>query len=315
MSLYEHRNLKPMLLSETKEPFDSPDYLYELKLDGIRCLAYVSPEEVDLRNKRGLSLLAPFPELRILSSCVESPCLLDGELIVMSEGRVDFEAVQSRALRSTPDKVALASRMHPASFVAFDILHYAGRDLIDDTLLDRKAVLAQAVRENNRTAISRSVENQGSQFLELTKAQSLEGIVAKRKDSLYHPGKVTKDWLKIKNLIDEDFVACGYIDKGQGVVSLILAQYDKRKLAYQGHVTLGVTMGKIAGFPTAARGPSGIPPQEGARWFRPMRVCTVTYMDRTSAGGMRQPRLKGFRDDKSIHECTVNQREIEKGTP
>lgn len=141
---------------------------------------------------------------------------MDGELIVMSEGRVDFEAVQSRALKSTPDKVALASRMHPASFVAFDILHYAGRDLIDDPLLDRKAVLAQAVRENGMAAISRYTENNGRAFFELAKAQGLEGIVAKRKTSLYHPGKVTKDWLKIKNLIDEGFVACGYIDKGQG---------------------------------------------------------------------------------------------------
>ncbi len=314
MSLYEQRDLKPMLLSETKEPFDSPEYVFELKLDGIRCLAYVSPQEADLRNKRGLSLLVPFPEFRALTACVEAPCVLDGELIVMTDGRIDFEAVQSRALKSTPEKIALASRLHPASYVAFDILHYAGRDLIDEPLLERKELLSRAVKENGMAAISRWVEQQGKAFFDLTHAQGLEGIVAKRKGSLYHPGKTSKDWLKIKNLIDEDFVACGFIEKGEGVVSLILGQYAGRKLVYKGHVTLGVTMRKIAGFQTSSRVPNGIPQQEGARWFRPMKVVTVTYMERTSSGGMRQPRLKGFREDKGINECTIGQRETEKST-
>lgn len=313
MSLYEKRDLKPMLLSEKKEPFDSTDFIYELKLDGIRCLAFVSPGEADLRNKRGLSLLAPFPELRAISACVDQSCVLDGELIVMTDGRVDFEAVQSRALKSATNKIELASRLHPASYVAFDILHCAGRDLIDEPLLERKAVLAKAVRENGTAAVSRWVERQGKAFFDLTHAQGLEGIVAKRIDSLYHPGKTTKDWLKIKNLIDEDFVSCGYIEKGEGVVSLILGQYAGRELVYQGHVTLGVTMGKIAGFPLSSRAPTGIPPQEGAKWFRPMRVVTVTYMERTRSGGMRQPRLKAFRNDKGIYDCTVNQRGAEKG--
>lgn len=307
MNLFDARDVRPMLLSEAKEPFDSPDVLYELKLDGIRCLAYVSPECVDLRNKRGLSLLGSFPEMRALASCVHAPCVLDGELIVMTNGQVDFEAVQSRALQSTPEKVELASRLHPASYVAFDILHYAGRDLIDEPLLTRKAILSEAVRESDMLAISRCIEHHGTAFFELTRAQGLEGIVAKRKTSLYHPGKRSRDWVKIKNLIDEDFVACGYIDKGEGVLSLILAQYDQRKLVDQGHVTLGVSAGKIAGYPTTTRKPSGLPPQEGARWFRTMRVCTVTYMERTSAGGMRQPRLKGFREDKRLRECIIRQ--------
>lgn len=305
MSLFDTRNLKPMLLSEAKEPFDSPDYLYELKLDGIRCLAYVSPDEVDLRNKRGFSLLTAFPEMIKMSACVDTPCVLDGELIVMHDGTVDFEAVQSRAMKSTPEKVEIAARLHPASYVAFDILHCAGRDLIDESLINRKAILNDTVHENETLAVSRCIENQGVAFFDMTHAQGLEGIVAKRKNSLYHPGKTSKDWIKIKNLIDEDFVACGYIEKGRGVVSLILAQYEKRKLIEQGHVTLGVSMGKIAGFPTTTRAPAGIPAQEDARWFRPMRVCTVTYMERTSAGGMRQPRLKGFRDDKAARDCKV----------
>lgn len=307
MSLFETRDLKPMLLSEIKEPFDSPDYLYELKFDGIRCVAYVSPEEVDLRNKRGLSLLASFPELRRIAACVDAPCVLDGELIVMSGGKVDFETVQSRVLKSSPEKVKLASHFHPASYVAFDILHYAGHDLLDDPLVNRKSLLNETIHEHEMLAISRCIEDHGIAFFEMTHAQALEGIVAKRKNSLYYPGKTSKDWLKIKNLIDEDFVACGYIEKGHGIVSLILAQYDKRKLVEQGHVTLGVSLEKIAGFPATTRAPYGIIQQEGARWFRPMRVCTVTYMERTSAGGIRQPRLKGFREDKHTRECTVHQ--------
>ena len=304
MSLFESRDLKPMLLGEVREPFDSPDFIYELKLDGIRCLAFVSPAGVDLRNKRSLSLLGSFPEMRGITVSVETHCLLDGELIVMTDGKVDFESLQCRAMTTTPDKVTLAAGLRPASFVAFDILHTAGRDLIDEPLMARKEILRQTVKETGKLAVSRFIEHNGVAFFELTKEQGLEGIVAKRKESIYHLGKRSKDWLKIKNLIDEDFIACGFIDKGQGIVSLILAQYQGNELVYQGHVTLGVTMTKLSGFPTTGQAMAGIPSQAGTvRWFQPPRVCTVTYMERTSAGGMRQPRLKAFRDDKTLREC------------
>lgn len=164
MSLFETRGIKPMLLGEVKEPFDSIDYIYELKLDGIRCLAYITPDNVDLRNKRGLALIGSFPEMAALSSGVKAPCLLDGELIVMTNGAVDFEAMQSRAMSATPDKVALASRLRPASYVAFDILHYDGRDLIYEPLMIRKATLHDAIQENKRLAVSRYIEGQGISF-------------------------------------------------------------------------------------------------------------------------------------------------------
>ncbi len=304
MSLFESRDLKPMLLGEVREPFDSPDFIYELKLDGIRCFAFVSPAGVDLRNKRSLSLLGSFPEMHGITVNIKTRCLLDGELIVMTNGKVDFESLQSRVMTTAPDKVALVSGLRPASFVAFDILHAAGRDLIDEPLMARKEILRQTVKETGKLAVSRFIEHNGVAFFELTKEQGLEGIVAKRKESLYHLGKRSKDWLKIKNLIDEDFIACGFIDKGQGIVSLILAQYQGNALVYQGHVTLGVTMTKLAGFPTTVQALVGIPSQAGTvRWFQPPRVCTVTYMERTSAGGMRQPRLKTFRYDKTPREC------------
>lgn len=306
MTLFDRRDLKPMLLSEAKEPFDSEDYLYELKLDGIRCLAYVTPDTVDLRNKRGMALLPAFPEMAQIKACVQKPCLFDGEILVMGQKGPDFEALQSRAMMSQPDKVLLASKRRPASYVAFDLLCLDGRDLTGLPLTERKAMLNASCTEQGRFSVSRCFERDGKALYELTREQGLEGIVAKRKDSQYHFDKTSKSWVKIKNLIDEDFAACGYIAKGKGVLSLVLGQYGaKGALSYEGHVTLGVTRDKVARYAAGGPCPFDTLPNgnEGAVWFDPLQTCTVAFMERSSGGGMRQPRLKGFRDDKPYWAC------------
>ncbi len=144
-----------------------------------------------------------------------------------------------------------------------------------------------------------------------TKAQGLEGVVAKRRDSLYYPGKRTADWVKIKNLQDEDFVVCGYLLKDNHMVSVVLGQYDAGRLVYQGHVTFGVRgehFGRIQAVPKRDGPPFDGPVPKGnesAVWLEPALVCTVSYMERTKSGGMRQPVLKGLREDKAPAECKI----------
>ncbi len=137
--------------------------------------------------------------------------------------------------------------------------------------------------------------------------QSLEGIVAKRKDSKYYFDKRTKDWIKIKYLQDDDFVVCGYIIKENNVTSIVLGQYRGGSLVYRGHVTLGVSS---ADFQEIARQKKlELPPfeapagNENAVWVEPVLVCTVKYMMKTPNGGMRQPVFKGLRRDKGPEEC------------
>lgn len=134
------KTLKPMLIGKEQPAFDDANYLYELKLDGIRCLAYLD-DKTDLRNKRSFSLLSRFPELTQLHKQVRKHCVLDGELYVYHDGQVDFFTMQRRALTSDTFKVRLASKQYPAVYTAFDILYYDDHFVVNEPLYKRKALL------------------------------------------------------------------------------------------------------------------------------------------------------------------------------
>lgn len=303
MDLFEQKNIHPMLIGADGEPFDSPDYIYELNLDGERCIAYLDPKEgAYLRNKRSVKMLPKFPELSDLHKQVKKRCILDGELTIIKDGRPNFAEIQRRSLMSNQFKIRLAAQQFPATFVAFDCLYLDGEDITTRKLTDCKDALHKVVKESGRLALSRVVEVRGVDFYCLAEERDLEGIVAKRKDSIYTQDKRTKDWIKIKNLKDDDFVVCGYIRKGNHMTSIVLGQYRDGELVYKGHVTLGVggkPFARIAEQPTIYAPPFPVPPGNGnAVWVRTELVCTVKYMEKTASGGMRQPVFKGMRDDK-----------------
>jgi len=207
-------------------------------------------------------------------------------------------------------KIQLASSKLPASFIAFDILYYNDHEVINLPLMERKKLLEKAIKENESISISRYVEEKGIAFYQLTKQNHLEGIVAKRKDSKYYLDKRTKDWIKIKNLQDDDFVVCGYISKDNNVISIVLGQYLSKQLVYKGHVTLGVSTSDfqlIRSIPVIKAQPFNDLPSgnDDAVWIEPTLVCTVKYMIKTASGSLRQPVFKGLRVDKSPNECVV----------
>lgn len=308
--MFEQGNIDPMLIGSEKPPFDSKEYIYELKMDGVRCIAYFDKNYVELRNKRHMALLNKFPELANINNFVKKKCILDGELYVFKEGANDFFAVQKRCLTSDPFKIRLASKDSPATFTAFDILYLDGEDLTRKTLLERKKILSKIIKENTYINISRYVENQGIALFQLTADKGLEGIVAKKKTSLYHIGQRTKEWIKSKNFIDEDFVILGYIRKEHNMMSLILAQYDNKKLVYKGHVTLGVSLTYLNQHSSRVNKMPLKNISEGneeAIWISPFLVGTVKFMEYTEKGGMRQPVFKGFREDKLPKECIVKE--------
>lgn len=307
MDLYEGKQIKPMLIGATGEAFDSPDYLYELKFDGERCIAYLDPKEgTQLRNKRNVKMLPKFPELSALHKQVRKRCILDGELMVMKNGRPDFSAVQRRSLLSNPFRIQLAAKETPAAFTAFDILYLDGEDVTKRPLTERKKLLHKTVKEGGALALSRVFE-QGVALFSLARQNQLEGIVAKRKDSLYFQDKRTKDWIKCKNLLDEDFVVLGWIPKENHMTSIVLGQYKDEELVYKGHVTLkvnGPDFAKVRALPKALPPFAPVPKgNENANWVQPVFACKVAYMEKTAGGGMRQPVFKGLREDKAPEDC------------
>ncbi len=136
--LFDDKNISPMLLYET-QPFDDEDYIYELKLDGIRCIAYLGDGKVVLQNKRYKDVTALYPELQEMHRCVKRRTVLDGELVVLQDGKPDFYALQKRSLMGNAFRISLAAKSNPVQFVAYDILYYNGKDLTDLPLMERKS--------------------------------------------------------------------------------------------------------------------------------------------------------------------------------
>lgn len=309
MSLFEEKNIAPMLIGADGDAFDDVNYLFEIKWDGERCIAYLDPKAgTELRNKRNVKMLPKVPELSEIHKQVTKRCILDGELMVLKDGKPDFFEIQRRSLMSNRFRIELAAKQYPATFIAYDILYLDGKDVTLQPLEQRKALLQKTVRQNERLAISKTIEGQGKALYRFAEQQQLEGVVAKRKDSVYIQGKRTKDWVKIKCMEDDDFIVCGYIKKENHMTSLVLGKYRHGEMVNKGHVTLGVggkPFQQIAELPRAIRAPFTDTPQgnEDAIWVAPMLVCTVEYMHKTQNGGMRQPVFKRFRMDKTPEEC------------
>lgn len=292
MDLFEKKNIKPMLIAEEKQPFDDINYIYELKLDGIRCIAYLDKNSVELRNKRNDKLLFSYPELSEINKQINcEKAILDGELFVMKNGRTDFYEMQKRSLMSNQFKIEMASKKLPISFTAFDILYKDNQQLTDLPLIERKQILQQSVIENERISISRYIGKEGIKLFELTAQNELEGIVAKKKDSKYYFDKRTKDWIKIKNYEEEDFVIMGYSEE-----SIILGQYINGNLEQKGKVALGITKEQW----NIIRSQKEINSSSDEVLIEPVLVCSVKYMKNSK--GLRQAIFKGIRQDKNAIE-------------
>ena len=300
--LFIDKNIDPMLLYET-EPFDSDEHIFELKLDGIRCIAYIEPKSVVLQNKRHKDVTDIYPELSDMKKCVKKRVILDGELVVLIDGKPNFYALQKRSLMSDEFRIKLAAKNDPVQFVAYDILYLDGKDLTDKPLMERKEMLNKAVTEGHGLSVSRYIEKNGKDFFELAKQEQLEGIVAKQKDGLYHIGKRTHDWVKIKVMQDEDLFVCGYQpDEYGNVKDLILGYYDDNdKLQCRGKVYHGVSesdrkiIGEFAKKNTVKR--PWFEKYKNAVWLKPELIGTAHFMHETESGGMRQPEWKGLRVD------------------
>lgn len=308
MDIFDEKNISPMLISEMQDPFDSEDYIYEIKWDGIRCVSYLDESTTDMRNKRNKLMIPIFPELEDLYKQVKVKCILDHELLVLKNGVPDFYEVQKRALMTNPFKIKLSSEKYPASIIAYDILYYKDKDITDLPITERKKYLQDVVIENKLISVSMYIENNGIMLFNLVKDKGLEGIVAKRKNSLYWQGKKSKDWIKCKVMSTEDCIICGYIPKANNTTSLVLGQYDADTLIYRGHVTLGASLRILNQhkYKVIDYSPFGYVPEgnNDAVWLAPELVCIVESMP-TEKDSFRQPVFKGIRDDKTALECKV----------
>jgi len=306
MDEFESKSIAPMLFYE-ENVFDSEEYIFELKFDGARCLAYLDDEKTVLINKRFKDISLTYPELSNIHKTIKKRCVVDGELVVMANKKPSFYQLQKRALLANPLKIKLLSTKFPVTFIAFDILYYDDKLIVDMPLIERKKLLTANISENSKIIISRYIETKGKIFYQLAKEQNLEGIVAKLKTSKYYMGKRSRVWLKIKVYLEDDVIICGYVPKENSIKDLILGAYDQNNQLYRVASVMSVKDKNI--IMKFARDYPSEPlfdvNNDEVIWMMPHLVGTVKYMMKTKHGGLRQAIFKGLRDDK-IAEDLLN---------
>lgn len=308
--------IKPML-AQPGQPFDSPDYLFEPKWDGIRCIAFVG-ESTRLQSRNLRDITSLFPELANLREKVKGFFLvLDGEIVTIHKGKVQFSGVQKRIIARNPGLIKQMSSKLPATYVVFDILYHNGRSLLDQPLIQRKCVLAESLPENQYFVISPYILETGIQLHQACQSQSFEGTMAKLQTSPYLPGQRSRYWIKCRATHQVDCVIVGYTNHAESdsITSLLLAVFASPRFRYIGSVGTGFTeQQRIALFTLLSKlktqGTEIIVPQDLDRttnWVKPVLVCTVEYLEVTPTGNLRHPVFIRMRTDKEPEECQENQ--------
>src|SRR3989454_5348919 len=304
-----------MLATLVDRPFSDPGWLFEIKYDGVRVLASRVGERVELRGRSGMIVTARYPEVvRALRTLPLDRFLLDGEIVGLdAAGRSSFQRLQTRMNLTRPTDVERASLEVPVSAACFDALALDGRDLRSLPLEERKACLRLLLPARGVVHFGDHVLEQGREFFDAACGARLEGVVAKKRDSPY-VGKRSRDWLKVKCQLRQEFVIGGYTaPRGSRAHfgALHLGLYEGGRLVYVSKVGTGFDESTLAlvarRLEPLARATSpfdvGTPSGRGHHWVEPKLVCEVRFTEWTADGGIRHPTFLGLRDDKRPEDC------------
>ena len=310
-----NRSYKPMLARLAQQPFSGKDWLFEIKWDGFRAIAYVN-QALSLRSRNQKELKYNFPELEELAQLAHN-VVLDGEIVVVKEGKPDFQALLERGQATSPVEIELQAKRSPVVYVVFDILEKDGVSLVDLPLTERKEILKKSVKEGKHVLLSDFVEEKGEAYYRVALEKGLEGVMAKKKDSVYEQGVRSGNWLKIKKLRSCDCVIFGYT-QGSGARSgtfgaLLLGLYDGEKPVYVGKVGTGFSQALLQTLSEkfqqlkTEKAPFEPDIPDEVTWLKPELVCEVGYQVVTRDVRLRMPRFLGLREDKLPSECTLDQ--------
>ncbi len=298
-----HR-IKPMLATLVKDPFDDPDWLFEVKWDGYRAVAEIMNDDIALYSRNLISLSHQFSPIVDSLKKFRFNALLDGEIVVVDDlGQPDFQMLQSYQ----------RSKKGHLLYYVFDLLHFEGYDLTSLPLVRRKELLQRILPFVPKVKFSDHVWNEGTLFFKVAREKGLEGIVAKHAQSVYQIGKRSRQWLKVKTNLTQEGVIAGFTHpRGtrKGFGALILGVFEKEELIFIGHAGGGFTVKKLNEIreklePLVQQEcPFRVEPETNApvTWVKPELVCEVSFHGWTDEGVMRQPVFLRLREDKSAHE-------------
>jgi bifunctional non-homologous end joining protein LigD len=298
------RSIKPMLATLIREPFDHPDWVFEVKWDGYRAIAEIRDGEVALTSRNGISLGRRFPPIPLALRRFGFEAVLDGEIVVVDDrGQPDFQMLQDY------QKSAIGHLL----YYVFDLLHFQGHDLTHIPLIRRKELLKKILPSGPNIKFSDHVARDGILFFRVVKEKGLEGTVAKHSRSPYRMGKRSRQWLKVKTHLTQEGVIAGFTEpRGtrKHFGSLVLGVYEGGELVYIGHTGggFGVTMLKEIHERLDPLIRKKCPFREEPKtntavtWVKPELVCEVVFQGWTDEGLMRQPVFSRLREDKTARE-------------
>lgn len=296
-----------MLAKDTDTPFSNKDWLYEIKWDGYRAIAEVNNSDVKFYSRNGNSFLATYTPIVEELLTMKVNAVLDGEVVVINEeGNPDFQKLQYYS----------ENNHLPLLYYVFDLLELNGKKLYSHPLIDRKNLLQELIKDNPVVKYSDHIEERGEDFFEVSKQKNLEGIMAKKKDSLYYPGKRSADWLKIKHHQSDEAVIAGFTAPRGGrkyFGALVLGAFVNGKFTYVGHTgsgfnteTLKEVSAKLQSIiteksPFAEKVKTNMP----VTWVQPKYVCELQFSEWTSDGKLRHPIFLRLRDDKTVNDLNT----------
>lgn len=294
----------PMLATLTDGAFDDKDWVFELKYDGYRTVAYVNGSDVTLMSRKNLPFNRKFPTVVEALQATGMEAIFDGEVVALNEeGKSDFQLLQNWQNSGKGDLV----------YYVFDLLWLNGYNLMELPLYERKAILKEILPEHPVIRYGDHIEQTGSEFFDMATEQGLEGIIAKEINSPYSPRIRTKQWLKIKANQRQEVVIGGFTEtrgSRSHFGALVLGVYEKNKLIYVGHTGSGFTEQSLAAVykklkpliistsPFVQKPKTNMP----CTWVKPVLVCEVKFSEWTKDDILRQPIFMGLREDKNAKD-------------
>jgi bifunctional non-homologous end joining protein LigD len=307
------RRVEPMLATLVEQPFSDPNWLFEIKWDGVRAMAWIADGALTLRSRNNIDITARYPELAALPKRFAGrEAILDGEIVALdAHGRGDFQRLQERMHVRAPGEKQV--REVPVVYFAFDLINCDGYDLRDAPLLERKQLLQRMLHATEWFRYADHQPEHGRELYELAKENGLEGIVAKRADSRYVSDRST-NWAKLKVSQTLDPVVGGWTEARTEAIpfgSLLLGLYEGKKLRFIGHVGSGFDAkrhaelsAKFKELRTASSPFENVPEtNEKPFWIKPELVARVKFGGWTQEKYLRHPVFIGLREDLKPEEC------------
>jgi bifunctional non-homologous end joining protein LigD len=300
--------MEPELATLTRERFFDPEWMYERKFDGERCIAYRQGKSVRLMTRNRQEVSGTYPE--IAAALAQQPArefVIDGEVVALQRGATSFSRLQQRLGVRAPS--AQLIRSVPVTYFVFDVLHADGQDVRSLPLRERKPILRGLLSYSRAVRFTVHRTRNAEAYWQHAQSSGWEGLVVKRADSRYVGGR-SRDWLKFKAENSQEFVIGGFTDpqgSRAGFGALLIGYYDENgKLAYAGKVGTGFDEATLASLHSALARlelpqppfDRGALPRVGVHWVRPELVGQVGFSEWTTAGQLRHPRYLGLRRDK-----------------